>query len=180
MRFGGRVAGYIRFTDKGLALALSLAAGLNVQLTDGSKTYPDRLFYLGGFDTIRGFLSDSVIPQDVADTIRAVKEGQPAQHPTIDDVAVRGGDFSINPRAELRIPLTDTFQLAAFLDAGNLWVDPWAIKQFELLYAVSAGLRVNTPIGPLAFDYGFNLDGATRKTKLNEDIGALHFSIGLF
>jgi outer membrane protein insertion porin family len=37
------------------------------------------------------------------------------------------------------------------------------------------GLRVNTPVGPLALDYGVNLD-----PRYYEDFGAFHFSIGLF
>ena len=28
----------------------------------------------------------------------------------------------VNPRAELRVPLTDLLQLGLFLDAGNLWI----------------------------------------------------------
>ena len=44
-----------------------------------------------------------------------------------------------------------------------------------LRYALGAGLRIGTPIGPLAFDYGFNL---IRRPW--EDVGAFHFSIGLF
>ncbi len=172
MRFQARAAGYVRFTEKGLALAVSIAGGVNVQLTSGSKTYPDRLLFLGGFDTLRGFLSDSVVPEDVAQQILHPKGKPPL---TIDDVAIRGGDVSINPRVELRVPLTNTFQIGVFLDTGNLWVDPSAFNPIILRYAAGAGLRVNTPIGPLAFDYGFNL---IRRPW--EDIGALHFSIGLF
>ena len=37
--------------------------------TPGSETYPDRLFFLGGVDTIRGFLADAVVPQDFGDLI---------------------------------------------------------------------------------------------------------------
>ena len=40
---------------------------------------------------------------------------------------------------------------------------------------VGAGIRLVTAIGPLALDYGFNL---TRRPW--EDLGAFHFSIGLF
>ncbi len=169
LRLRARVAGYFRFTKKGLALALSVGAGYNVQLKKDSKTYPDRLLYMGGFDTLRAFLTDSVVPEDVAQQILS-----PNPKLTINDVAVRGGDLSINPRAELRIPLTETFQLGVFFDTGNLWVDPAAFNPIHLRYALGSGIRVNTPIGPLAFDYGINL---VRRPW--EDFGALHFSIGL-
>jgi outer membrane protein assembly factor BamA len=54
-------------------------------------------------------------------------------------------------------------------------------------YAVGSGLRVGTPIGPLAFDYGFNVDRvldawvpSRENQRFWEDIGAFHFSIGVF
>jgi len=54
LRFTGRAAGYLRLTNGGLALAVSVAGGYNFQLREDSQTYPDRLFYVGGVDTIRG------------------------------------------------------------------------------------------------------------------------------
>ena len=45
-------------------------------------------------------------------------------------------------------------------------------------------MRVETPIGPLAFDYGVNLSrlfsGAENPRRTYEDFGAFHFAIGLF
>ncbi|MFO0616655.1 MAG: POTRA domain-containing protein [Polyangiaceae bacterium] len=173
MRFRAQGAGYVRFTDKGLALAVSIGVGFNLQLTDDSKTYPDRLLYLGGSDSLRAFLSDSVVPEDVAQQI--LNPPDPKNPLKIDAVAVRGGDFTINPRVEFRIPLTERFSIGAFLDTGNVWVDPAAVNPFELRYALGAGIRFITPIGPLAFDGGFNLN-----RRPWEDLGAFHFSIGLF
>jgi outer membrane protein assembly factor BamA len=71
LRLTGRVGGYVRLSPRGLALALSLRWGQNVQLIAGSQTYPDRLFFLGGVDSLRGFLQDSVIPEDIAERILA-------------------------------------------------------------------------------------------------------------
>ncbi len=170
LRLTSHVAGYVRLSDKGLAVAGSLKWGYNFQLLENSKTYPDRLFFLGGVDTLRGFLQDSVVPQDIADRIL-----DPATPLTVDDVAIRGGDLSLNPRAELRVPLTDVLSTALFLDAGNLWVRPENVDPLTLRYAAGSGLRAGTPIGPLAFDYGINLD-----RRPWEDFGAFHFSIGLF
>ena len=61
------------------------------------------------------------------------------------------------------------------IDAGNLWVDPGQFDLLKLRYALGLGLRIGTPIGPLAFDYGINLLQYSW-----EDFGAFHFSIGLF
>jgi outer membrane protein assembly factor BamA len=172
LRFTTRLGGYVRLTQKGTAIALSVGAGYNLQLNSTSKTYPDRLFFLGGVDTVRAFLLDSVVPQDVAEQILSPDPKKPL---TIDKVAIRGGNVSVNPRAELRVPVTDALQLGLFLDTGNLWVDPAAINLTKLRYAAGAGLRIATPVGPIALDYGVNLD-----RRPWEDFGAFHFSIGLF
>jgi outer membrane protein assembly factor BamA len=93
----------------------------------------------------------------------------------------------INPRTELRIPLSANVQTALFIDAGNLWTDPTRIEPLRLRYAAGSGLRISTPIGPLVFDYGFNVERVLDRLfpdrpnqRFWEDIGAFHFSIGLF
>ncbi|HVY46014.1 MAG TPA: POTRA domain-containing protein, partial [Minicystis sp.] len=168
LKLSGKASGYVRLTDKGMAIAVSLAAGYNVQLDSKSKTYPDRLFFLGGVDSMRDFLADSLIPEDIAQQILHGRI-------TVDEVPLRGGDFFINPRLELRIPVRDAVALGLFVDAGNLWVDPAVINVSRLRYAAGAGLRIATPIGPIALDYGINLD-----RRPWEDFGAFSFSIGLF
>jgi len=172
LRVTGRGAGYVRLSDRGLALALSIAGGTNVQLTKTSATYPDRLFFIGGVSTIRGFGLDSLVPEDLAQQVLAGKLG-------IDSIGVRAGNLYINPRAEVRVPVTDTFGLGLFVDAGNVWSKSESIQSaadlMNLRYATGAGLRASTPVGPVAFDGGINL--APRPW---EALGAVHFSIGLF
>ncbi|HEX4336312.1 MAG TPA: POTRA domain-containing protein [Polyangiaceae bacterium] len=181
LRLTSRVAGYVRLNDAGLALALSFRWGYNVQLNPQSQTYPDRLFYFGGVDSIRGFLQDSVIPEDLAERIIAGQKiaGQPGVDPktilTAAEVPIRGGNVLLNPRAELRIPLGGVFQTALFVDSGNLWLLPSTVQPYKLRYAAGTGLRANTPVGPLALDIGMNLD-----RRQWEDPFAFHFSIGLF
>jgi outer membrane protein insertion porin family len=178
-RLTSRVAGYVRLSERGLALALSFRWGYNVQLKAQSSTYPDRLFYFGGVDSIRGFLQDSVIPQDLAETINAGAKAPPGTDPkeilTADEVPIRGGNVFLNPRTELRIPLGGVFQTVAFLDTGNVWLVPSSVVPYRLRYAAGTGLRASTPVGPLALDFGVNLD-----RRQWEDPFAFHFSIGLF
>jgi len=154
-------------------------------LMANSRTYPDRLFFLGGADTIRGFAQDSLVPEDIARQLLVPNTGVQGGL-TIDDVVIRGGDFFINPRAELRIPLTSSIQTALFVDTGNLWTSPQQITDFRLRYSTGSGLRIGTPIGPLVFDYGFNVDRVLDKlfpSRKNqrywEALGAFHFSIGV-
>jgi outer membrane protein assembly factor BamA len=182
LRYTSRVAGYVRLSDKGLALAMSFRWGVIQHLMSGSQTYPDRLFFMGGVDSIRGFLQDSLIPQDIANRLLDPESGLRFQ-----DVVIRGGDIFINPRAELRIPLGGSVETAVFVDTGNLWTDPRSMQPWRLRYAVGTGLRVATPIGPLVFDYGFNMDRvlddvfpSRGSQRFWEDLGAFHFSIGLY
>ena len=58
------------------------------------------------------------------------------------------------------------------LSPGAFADDPFALR-----YAAGLGLRYTTPVGPVAFDYGFNLD---RRKSRDEPFGAFHFSIGVF
>lgn len=144
----------------GLVLALAARYGQVFQLERGSRTFPDRYFYLGGSDTIRGFPQESL---SVADA--------PGEFPTA------GGDLFLIFRGELRIPVGDTLGFAVFSDVGNLWRDPDHFDFTVLRYTAGLGLRIQTPVGPLAFDYGFNL---VPRDEWGEGFGALHFSIGGF
>ncbi len=182
--------GYIPL-PKGIRFAALTRLGANIQLTQTSATYPDRLFFLGGVDSMRGWNLNSFIPQDDVDRIfrdqakpdflDATGETPAARNPnkfTPGTKPIRGGNLMINERLEVRIPIRGPFETVVFGDLGNLWVDPaYPFRKgvFPLRAAVGTGLRVQTPVGPLAVDYGFNV---TRESY--EDLGALNFAIGLF
>ncbi len=183
-------AGYVPLA-RNVSLALELRLGENVRTTECNYvnpqsdtaypaycTYPDRLFFMGGFDSMRGWLQDTFMPQDYADEI--------TKNPSLCTsssnncvIPLRGGNLMINPRAELRFPVRPPFEGAIFADFGNLWVDPgYAFSHpgsLTLRADVGPGVRVQTPVGPLVFDYGINV---TRRPY--EDFGAFHFAIGLF
>jgi len=194
-------AGYIPLPF-GATLALELRLGENVQTAACTSanpldqapafcTYPDRLFFMGGFDSMRGWLQDTFIPQDYADQI--------AKNPTLCTssstncfIPIRGGNLMINPRLELRFPIRAPIDAGLFADFGNMWADPTYIfhnagpvlfvsgghtvnAPFALRADIGPGVRVETPVGPLVFDYGINV---TRRSY--EDFGAFHFAIGLF
>lgn len=182
LRIQNRLGAYLPIGGGGVSLALSFRWGLNQQLTQGSRTYPDRLFFLGGVDSLRGFLQDSLVPEDVAARLL-----DPSSGLRIEQVVIRGGDTFINPRAELRLPLSETIRTALFVDAGNLWADARSFAPTKLRYSAGTGIRIATPIGPLAFDYGFNLervldrlDPSRPRQRYWESLGAFHFSVGLF
>lgn len=157
IKFMTTLNGYIPLGWRDLVLALSVRFGWIFELIRDSHTFPDRFFYLGGFDSMRGFYEESMLAQDVAEP---------------------GGNSMLNLRAELRIPLVSSFALGIFVDTGNVWrVQTNLWNDFSLRTCLGAGLRINTPVGPLAFDGGFVVDSLARD---QEFIGAVHFAIGLF
>jgi outer membrane protein insertion porin family len=206
-RFTETFAGYIPIT-KTVRLAGEIRMGVNIQTTTDSSTYPDRLFYLGGSDTMRGWLQDTFVPQEYADqlqlaahptqvTIRSLgrrtafgslQNVQTSTPFTIADVGLRGGNLMVNPRLELRIPIKEPLETVLFGDAGNLWLDPLDPfrnpNDITLAYSAGTGLRLQTPIGPIAIDYGINLSrlfsAENNPRRGYEDFGAFHFAIGLF
>jgi outer membrane protein assembly factor BamA len=188
-------AGYIPIT-KNVSFAAELRLGENVkvaacdfknadpnsqQAPGAYCTYPDRLFFMGGFDSMRGWLQDTFMPQEYANQI-AQPQNQPPNAPLCASsssnclIPLRGGNLMVNPRFELRFPIRAPLNAAVFADFGNLYLDPAdIITDFRLRADVGAGIRVDTPVGPLVFDYGVNV---TRRPF--EDFGAFHFAIGLF
>lgn len=192
---------FLRFTQtfgtyiplpRGMRIAALLRLGHNLQLTQNSQTYPDRLFFLGGVDSMRGYQLNAFLPQDDADRVEQ-DQNKPSTVPdptspsgtkanpdkfTAQSRPVRGGNFMVNPRLELRIPIKNPVETVLFTDIGNLWVDPtypFDKREFPMRASVGTGLRLQTPVGPLAFDYGINV---TR--RFYEDFGSFHFAIGLF
>jgi outer membrane protein assembly factor BamA len=183
--------GYIPL-PKGIRIAALTRVGVNLQITKTSQTYPDRLFFMGGVDTMRGWTLNSFIPQDNVDRIFATKD-LPATVPDPANAAnqipnpnkftpttqpINGGNLMANERIELRIPVRGPFETVLFGDIGNLWIDPsypFDKGVFPMRVAIGSGIRLQTPVGPLAVDYGFNVTKAPY-----EDVGAINFAIGLF
>ncbi len=207
-RFTETFAGYIPIT-KTVRLAGEFRFGMNVQTTSDSSTYPDRLFFMGGADSMRGWLQDTFVPQEYADqlqlaanpthlTVRrlgrsstpwtALKNAENPTPFTIADVGLRGGNLMVNPRLELRFPIKEPLESVLFCDAGNLWLDPLDPfrnpSDITLDYAAGTGLRLQTPIGPIAVDYAINLSrlfsASDNPRRTYEDFGAFDFAIGLF
>ena len=75
---------------------------------------------------------------------------------------------------ELTYPVFKNFKIAAFYDVGNVWADSDDIGTGDFKSGVGAGIRVNTPIGPVKVDYGFPLDEAQPG---DDKKGRFHFSM---
>ncbi len=161
--------GYIPIGES-VVFAVQGKFGRVFHLQDRSETYPNRQFFLGGVDNMRGYLQDAMIPQDLADEIAGNPDLSAAN-------VVQGGDTFIVLRGELRFPIFGGLHGGLFADLGNLWAEASEFNPLDLRPTAGIGLRLQTPVGPIAFDYGFVL---LRRENLGERFGAFHFSIGLF
>ncbi len=78
------------------------------------------------------------------------------------------GDSSLLTQIEYRIEFMDNLTGVAFVDGGQTWQDGEEIKLDNLNFGKGLGVRLNTPIGQIRLDYGWNDEGK----------GTAHFSIG--
>jgi outer membrane protein insertion porin family len=128
-------------------------------------------FYLGGVNTIRGYLQDSVGPQKTS------LDGT---------LTPTGGDRMVLFNAEFRIGKAEGFGVVLFTDFGNVWVNR-SVDLHDLRASYGIGIRYQTPVGPLRIDYGqkihrrpahFELEDGTLRFRPSESPGELHINIG--
>jgi outer membrane protein insertion porin family len=111
-------------------------------------------FYLGGPNSIRSFKARRISP--------------------VDDEGVRiGGTSEVLGNVEYIVPLPFNFRAAAFFDIGNVYGFSTKFDLTDTREAAGAGLRWQSPFGPIRVDYGINLD-----RRKGEDFGAIQFSVG--
>jgi outer membrane protein assembly factor BamA len=141
LRLIGSFAFYIPLGDK-LTFASQWRYGRIVHFSADSRSYPNRLFYLGG-PNFRGYNINQVIPQDLRD-----------QDLDENNILTHGGETFMAGQNELRFPIVGDLYGGLFTDIGNLWYDPRTFDVRDLMFVYGAGLRLQTPIASLAFDYG--------------------------
>jgi outer membrane protein insertion porin family len=153
---------YLPFGDN-LTLASRLQFGnlRPAHAEEGLVPFAKR-YFLGGATSIRGW-------------------GRYEVSPLSDDGFPIGGDAMLAFSGELRARLHGNLGGVLFLDGGNVWADSMGFKLNDLRYAIGPGLRYQTPIGPIRFDFGWQLnpipgllvDGQPQSRRWR-----VHFSIG--
>lgn len=119
-------------------------------------------YFLGGSSSLRGWGRFEVSPTSGS--------GLPI-----------GGHSLFEASTELRFPLMGNLSAVAFVDAGNVWTNPWDFDIGDLRYSVGPGLRYGTPIGPVRFDIGYQLnpiEGLLVQGEPETRRWRMHFSIG--
>jgi outer membrane protein assembly factor BamA len=137
-----------RFVYAG-AIRVGLAKGFS-----GQDVPLAERFLAGGSNTIRGFEQNSV-------------------GPTLFDRTPLGGEAMLVINNEVRHRLFSIFDIAGFMDIGNVYERASDISLGDLRKSAGLGLRVRTPWILLRLDYGFKLD-----RRPEESLGRLFFSIG--
>jgi outer membrane protein assembly complex protein YaeT len=69
-----------------------------------------------------------------------------------------GGFSMVDGSAEARFPVWGKLGAVLFVDYGNVWAEAWDFDLKDLRYAVGPGLRYVTPIGPVRFDVGWQVN----------------------
>jgi len=118
----------------GLVLANAVRAGYTEGLRSNRENpiISFERFYAGGSTTVRGYAERSLGP---ADTQR--------------------GDAMLVLNSELRFPIYKPVNGTFFFDAGNVWDRLPDVSKIPLRIAIGIGLRVDTPLGPVRFDYAY-------------------------
>jgi outer membrane protein assembly complex protein YaeT len=119
-------------------------------------------YFLGGATNLRGWGRFEVAP--------LTPDGLPV-----------GGHAFLNMSVELRASVWRSFGAVLFMDAGNVYSDPWRFDVNDLRYDVGPGLRYQTPIGPIRADFGYQLNPIPGLVVNGSDHPRrfrFHFSIG--
>ena len=162
----------------------------NLSRSADSGVPVQEIFFLGGRTTIRGFdaISERILSQSdlVGKTI------------DISTFQATSDSYYYLLKSELRFPIwkkSPAGELggALFYDGGSVIINQPDVQLRRIdpnyqghdypLYrhSIGLGIRIATPVGPVSIDYGFKLNRRKdRGDGTREEIGAGHFSIGVF
>lgn len=140
--------------------------------------YPTKRFFAGGPESVRGFglnlLGPTVLVVDEADCrdfeadYQACLEDDPGRF----DERPVGGNAAVEGSVELRVPLARRWTLGLFVDAGQVWES--LDQRASLVFTPGAGVRFESPVGPLRVDFGYNPSSAsTRPVVVVDESGEI-------
>ena len=173
------------------ALAGRFTGGAGISYGNSTTLPFERLFWVGGANSLRGWQARSVGPGS-------------APRDTTFKIANQTGDMKLEANLEFRFPLFSVLRGAVFFDAGNVWNIP---KDMTSLLSEEAGsnrgeFRFSTLGTSVAMDYGVGIrldlsailvrvdfgvqlynpskqSFVNPKNIFRDDACALHFGIGL-
>ena len=136
-------------------LALRVQGGVIFELGKEGNVPNVERFFAGGLNSVRGWGLNELGPKD--------HQGEPT-----------GGLSRVEMSMEIRTQLYFLLGTAIFVDVGNVDAKSGAFNPGALKYAVGAGLRYLSPVGPVRFDVGYRLSDDSTVTKRIQ----YHISLG--
>lgn len=136
----------------GFVIAARVMAG-SIPSFDKDVYIPEEeRFYSGGSNSVRGW-------------------GYSKLGPKSDDGTPEGGASIMEMNVEMRRHLFWRLDGALFTDAGNVWTDSFHYPLNALAYSVGAGLRMDTPIGPVRIDVAMPVWNQKRSLQFFINVG---------
>lgn len=149
-----------------------ITGSTNPDISAESLIPPNKTFYAGGSNSVRGWNARELVPRDSIKYFGITTEND----------ALRGGTFWFEGSFELRKKLNEYFGYAVFADYGNTWNGWKNVKISEVAVAIGMGIRVYTPIAPFRLDFGSKFYDPFDQKMIFEknfwDNITIHFGIG--
>lgn len=145
---------YHQHSDIALKPTWAFRATVGSIVGSSSANIPaDERFYSGGGGSVRGYAFQSLGP---------LTDGNPD-----------GGRSLVEFSAELRLRVTESFGVVPFVDAGNVYSEPYPEFKDDLFYAAGLGFRYFSDFGPFRLDIATPLD-----RRDSDDSFQLYISFG--
>jgi outer membrane protein insertion porin family len=170
LRVNAEVLGH-RALAPGWVLAGRLLGGAFVRGSfnpAGAFIPPDRRFYAGGPNSVRGFGRNALGPVvyvaqlDQYDLV----DGEPVLRPNqMPRSSATGGTETVVGTVEVRAPspiFGDVMRLGFFVDGGQVWAPGTTLSTAPVEITPGAGVRFITPVGPIRVDAAYNFRGRER------------------
>jgi outer membrane protein assembly factor BamA len=155
---------------------------------DPEIVHPQKRFYTGGANSVRGFaqsrLGPRVLFSEPEQLLSQTETGgacspeeiqslvcMPASEQALDPQPT-GGTRLIQANAEMRFPIASLFEGVVFVDAGQAWgANPITLASME--FTPGIGVRVPSPVGPIRLDVAYRFRGGEYLRVVTERIRPL-------
>ncbi len=164
-RIEGDWRNYFRMTNHSL-FAIRSFTGIGVPYGNSIALPFVKQFFVGGPNSLRGFLIREVGPGGYADPNTDIYDPETGKKGNV-GFFNQTGDIKLEVNAEIRFDLYKWLKAAVFVDAGNVWLIRKDVRQLgefnfkrfwgEFAVDAGAGLRLDFNFFVIRFDYGFPL-----------------------
>ncbi len=142
---------------------------------------PQKRFYAGGANSVRGFGQSRLGPRTLVVDPVALMDSVPLVWPgcsptEVEDLScdpgaptdgfaskfasrATGGTRVLEGNVEIRLPLSREFEVVTFNDFGQVWGTGQRVDLRDLELTPGVGVRYMSPVGPIRVDVGYNFRG---------------------